>query len=160
MNVEEDKFDKIELLESAPHFSFLSFDDKNLLVQYMMVEEFLPGDILMREGENQNKVHFIFEGVIEIVKTSAEGDPVPLARLGRGEIVGEVALQPNPSQSTVVIRAIEKTQSLCLPREAFEDMMENSPGTAFRILFDVIRLLRHRLNDVSSKLADLLSEGK
>lgn len=154
MNLEGGKLSKIELLESAPHFSFLNFGDKNVLVAYMTIEEFLPGDLLIHEGESQEKTYFIFEGMSEVVKTSAEGERVSIAKVGRGDLIGEAALQPTLIQSTVVIRALEKTKTLCLPRDAFEDMMTNAPKTAFKILFDVIRLLRHRLNEVSNKFAD------
>ncbi len=154
MNLEEGKLSKIELLESAPHFSFLNFGDKNVLVVYMTIEEFLPGDPLIHEGEIQDKTHFIFEGKAEVVKASAEGERVSIAKVGRGDIVGEAALQPNLIQSTVVVRALDKTKTLCLPRNAFEEMMIDTPQTAFKLLFDVIRLLRRRLNETSNKFAD------
>ena len=158
MNLEGGKLSKIELLESAPHFSFLNFGDKNVLVAYMTIEEFLPGDILVHEGESQEKTYFIFEGMAEVVKTSADGERISIAKVGRGDLIGEAALQPNLIQSTVVIRALEKTKTLCLPRDAFNDMMTNAPKTAFKILFDVIRLLRHRLNEISNKFADQLGD--
>lgn len=158
MNLEGGKLSKVELLESAPHFSFLSFGDKNVLVSYMTLEEFLPGDLLIHEGESQDKTYFIFEGIAEVVKTSAEGERISIAKVGRGDLIGESALQPRLIQSTVVIRALKKTKALCLPRSAFDEMMSNAPKTAFKILFDVIRLLRHRLNEISNKFADHLGD--
>ena len=151
---------QIELLESAPHFSYLSFDDKARLVRYMKVEDFMPGDCLIHEGEDLTRLFFIIEGAVEIIKASASGEKVALATLGRGEIVGETALQPAASQSTVVVRAREKTRALVLPGKSFRNLIIDSPGTAFKVMFDVLKLLRRRLNQVSNRLADSLTGGK
>ncbi len=157
---DDSKLVKIEMLESAPQFSFLDFEEKKRLVQYMVYGEYLPGDPLIREEETLNCVHFIFEGQVEVVKTSAEGDRVSIAKLGRGEIVGEGALLPSDFQSTVLIRAEKPTKALSLPKKDFKNLMINSPQTAFNILFDILRLTRRRLNEVSNKLADHISEHK
>jgi CRP-like cAMP-binding protein len=160
MAEQKNRLSKIEMLESAPHFAFLSFEDKKRLVSHMEVEEFLPGDPLIAEGGDQDKVFFIFEGGVEILKHSAEGARFSIARLGKGEIVGESALEPVIQSSTVIVRADQPTKALCLPAERFRDLMINSPETAFKVLFDVVRLLRRRLNQVSNKLADSLDENK
>ena len=154
MDEENDKLLKIEMLESAPHFSFLTFEDKNRLVNYTIHKEFLPGDFLIHEGEEQNSVSFIFEGSVEIAKTNANGDRVVIAKLGRGELIGETALLPAVYESTVIARAVEKTNALCLPGTAFRELTINSPNTAFKILYDIIKTLRKRLNEVSNKLSD------
>lgn len=158
MTDQEDSLSKIELLESAPQFSFLEFDEKKWLVSFMNAEKYLAGDTLIREGQTHGKVFFIYRGAVEIVKSSAEGNRVILARLGAGEILGESAILPQPTESTVVVRATGETLTLTLPREGFDAMKNTHPETAFKIMADIIRLLRRRLNEVSNKLADHLGD--
>lgn len=156
----EDKPDipKIEMLEAAPHFAFLTFEDKSALVKHTRLEEFMPGDALIHEGEELGTIYFIFDGKVEVIKTSAMGRRVALAELGRGEIVGESALYPDQSHATVLVRAVEKTKALALDKDDFKVIVKTSPSLAFNLLFDMMRLLRRRLNDVSNRLADHLAD--
>ncbi len=144
----------IEILESAPHFSYFTFDDKKTLVQYVRPVTFLPGDFLIHEGETMETVYFIISGKAEVVKMNIDGDKIGIADINRGEIVGETSLVPTAVESTVRIRATEKIFALALSRKSFRKMMSGSTGIAFKILFDVMKFLRMRLNDTSNKLVD------
>ncbi|MGK7344439.1 MAG: cyclic nucleotide-binding domain-containing protein [Candidatus Nitrospinota bacterium M3_3B_026] len=160
MSEEKPDLPKIEMLESAPHFSYLTFEDKSELVESMTVEEFLPGDVLIHEGEGLVAVLFLFEGSVEVMKTSAEGERVRLATLGRGEIIGESAIYPETENASVLIRALEKTKALSLPGENFRRIASKNPRLAFRLMFDMMKLLRRRLTDVSNRLADIMAGGR
>jgi len=155
MSEERMDLPKIEMLESAPYFSYLTFDEKKELVQYMRHAEYLPGDPLIHEGEEQKTVYFLFDGKVEVIKTSVDGEKVSLATLGRGEIIGESALYPDTSYSTVFIRAVDKTGALLLPAGGFREIQATSPDLAFKLLFGMMKLLRRRLNDASNRLADV-----
>jgi len=155
----EKKITKLDLLESAPHFHYLTFEDKKKLVPYMTAQKFLPGDFIITEGEEMNVTYFILSGKAEVLKSNAEGDRRKLAIIGKGEFVGEAAIVPQESpSSTVLIRAVENVIVLGLPGARFEEMMINAPDLAFKIVFDILRLLRQRLNEVSNRLADSMDK--
>jgi len=160
MSEEQPDLSKIEMLESAPHFSYLTFDDKSELVDHMELLRFLPGDVVIHEGEEIETVYFIFDGSVDVMKASVDGERVVLATLGKGEIVGESAIYTGVSNATVLIRAAENTCALALSKGAFSEIRDNNPRLAFNLVFDMMKLLRRRLNDVSNRLADhLTSEG-
>ncbi len=152
------KVTKLELLESAPHFSYFDFEEKKQLAPYLTAQKFMPGDFIITEGEAMTTAFFILSGKVEILKSNVSGDRRRLTELGGGQIFGEGALIPfGKHDSTVLIRATEKVIALCLPGDRFADLTINAPQIAFKITYDIIRLLRQRLNEVSNRLADALS---
>ncbi|MBF0170826.1 MAG: cyclic nucleotide-binding domain-containing protein [Nitrospinae bacterium] len=153
------KVTKLELLESAPHFSYFEYEEKQRLVPYLTAHKFMPGDFLITEGEAMSVAYFILSGRVEVLKGNVDGDRRRLAELGGGQIVGEGALIPfGQHASTVLIRTREKVIALGLAAEKFADLTINDPQLAYKILYDIIRLLRQRLNEVSNRLADTIAD--
>lgn len=151
------KVTKLELLESAPHFSYFEFEEKKRLVPYLSAHKFMPGDFIITEGEAMTTAFFLLSGRVEVLKSNVEGERRRLAELAGGQIVGEGALIPfGRHDSTVLIWVREKAIALGLPTEKFADLTINDPQLAFKITYDVIRLLRQRLNEASNRLADAL----
>lgn len=148
----------IEVIESAPHFSFLTFEEKKELAKYVRPVGFSAGDFIIHESEVMHTLFFVFKGEIEIVKSSAEGDKVVLATLGRGEIIGEAILLPGKHDSTVIVRAKEKVVALGIEQKDFQLMMARNNKLTTKLLLDVLRIVRRRLNDVSNRLADCMTD--
>lgn len=79
------------------------------------------GNVLFYEGEAGDACYLIKHGHIEICKGD-EKNLVTLARLGPGDIFGEMALfDQRPRMATAVAR--DDTQVLKISKEAFEDRM-------------------------------------
>ena len=63
-----------------------------------------PGTRLFREGEPGDKAYLIMDGMIEISKKVGEDETAVIAALGKGEIIGEMALiddQPRAATARV-----------------------------------------------------------
>jgi CRP-like cAMP-binding protein len=50
------------------------------------------GQLLFREGDLSNGMHFIVEGRVDVQVTGGEAESLPVATLGPGEIVGEMGV--------------------------------------------------------------------
>ncbi len=59
--------------------------------------EFGPGDVVFRQGDQGDRLFVVKSGVLEVVATPSDGsEPVVVAYLGTGEVIGELALLAAP----------------------------------------------------------------
>ncbi len=83
---------------------------------------FKAGDIIFNEGESGDEAFMIVSGEVEISINSGD-KTIVLASLGRGQIIGEMALIDNqPRMATA--KATAKTALTVIPEEAFRKRLD------------------------------------
>jgi len=99
------------------------------------------GDVLMRQGEPSNSIHFLLNGKVRAERLRRTDDrPLKLADLEAGAVVGEMGVVIDIPRSATVT-ALVPTESLELDAPNFERVAK-----AYPILHRVIaRLLSERL---------------
>ncbi len=113
--------------------------------------EFLAGDVLFREGEKGEDMYVIQSGVVQILKRVG-GQERPLATLGRGEFVGEMAiLNDKPRTATAVV--LETARCLVIDGQTLEHMVANSTEIALRL----VKKLARRLDSADEMIQILLN---
>ncbi|HEY1691061.1 MAG TPA: Crp/Fnr family transcriptional regulator [Polyangiaceae bacterium] len=101
--------------------------------------EYLAGAVLFREGERGEEMFVIQSGVVQILKRVGDVDR-PLATLGRGEFVGEMAiLNDKPRTATAV--AIEDAKLLVIDAATLEQMIATNTEIALRLVKKLARRL-------------------
>jgi CRP/FNR family transcriptional regulator, cyclic AMP receptor protein len=120
--------------------------------------DFRAGDVLFREGERGEEMYVIQSGVVQILKTvgnaAANGgtEQRPLAALGRGEFVGEMALlNDKPRTATAVV--LEDAKCLVIDRHTLEQMITSSAEIALRL----VKKLARRLDSADEMIQILLN---
>lgn len=89
--------------------------------------EFGPGQIVVRQGDPGDRLYLVKTGVLEIVAARADGgDATPVAYLGPGEVLGELALLTGSPRSAT-IRSPEHAELFTLDKALFLDLMETLP---------------------------------
>lgn len=113
--------------------------------------EFSAGDVLFHEGETGEEMYVIQAGVIQISKRVGT-EVRPLATLGRGEFLGELAiLNAKPRTATAVV--LESSKCLVIDRETLETMVAKNPEIAMRL----IKKLARRLDAADALIQILLN---
>ena len=114
------------------------------------MKTFAHGVALMRQGEPSNSIHFMLSGVVQVERKRRDDEqPIILAKLGAGEIVGEMGVMVELPRSATVI-AVAPTTTLELDGESFE-----RASRAFPILHRVLaKLLSERLRRTSERVGD------
>lgn len=84
--------------------------------------EFSVGEVLFREGETGDEMFVIQNGQVRITKLVA-GEQRPLATLGRGEFVGEMAIL-NEKPRTATATVVEDAKLLVIGAKTLELMIE------------------------------------
>jgi signal transduction histidine kinase len=103
------------------------------------------GTVIIEEGSDSVEMYVVLEGEMAVTKHSADMD-VELARLGPGEVVGEMALLDN-SPRMATVSATEKSRLIRIPVKAFEDLLEDS-----RVVRRMFRTVTVRLRDIEEKI--------
>lgn len=111
--------------------------------------EYVPGDVLFREGESGDVMFVIQSGAVRVTKSVAGEDKV-LAVLGPGEFVGEMAiLNGKPRNATATV--VEPSRCLVVGAQTLQAMLLRNPEIAVRL----IKKLAKRL-DAANALVEIL----
>src|SRR5579871_605647 len=111
--------------------------------------EFRAGEVLFREGERGEEMYVIQSGVVQILKKVGEEER-PLATLGRGEFIGEMAiLNGKPRSATAVV--LENARCLVIDAGTLEQMITHNAEIAVRL----VKKLARRL-DAADELIQIL----
>ena len=97
------------------------------------------GDVLMRRGDSAEHVYLLLRGRLAVESPEDEG-LAPLALLGAGEMVGEIAVLAGGSRSATV-RALEPSDLLRLARADLELALERHP----EVLSSLVDTVQRRL---------------
>ncbi|HEY5242194.1 MAG TPA: Crp/Fnr family transcriptional regulator [Polyangiaceae bacterium] len=101
--------------------------------------EFRAGDVLFREGDRGEEMYVIQSGIVQILKLVGTSQR-PLATLGRGEFVGEMAIL-NDKPRTATAMVLEQAKCLVIDAATLEQMVSNNSEIALRLVKKLARRL-------------------
>ena len=91
------------------------------------VEQHKPGEVIFREGDLADRMYFIVNGTVEVVRT-LEGKEIVLARLGTGDFFGEMAFFASDGRRTATVRTSSAVELQVLGKENFTHLMRAIPA--------------------------------
>lgn len=116
---------KIRVLADWFHATFLPKDITQVRIfqpESVLQEHFECGEYVFYEGDFGDKVYFVVNGEVEIVK-----DEDVVAVLSKGDCFGEIALISD-SPRTASVRASTPVDVVTVSRSAFKQMITHMPG--------------------------------
>ena len=108
------------------------------------------GETLFRQGDAGDELFVVTHGSLEVL---AEREPGTLSRLdviGRGGVVGEMALLANEPRSATV-RAIRDSDLVRIDKAAFDELLLGRPGIAIDLARSLVRRLRRATSGRASR---------
>ncbi|MCP3961807.1 MAG: cyclic nucleotide-binding domain-containing protein [bacterium] len=127
-------------------FSTLPPRDLRKLAGMCLLRSYAAGDFILEEGSTGLGLFLVTAGTVEVFKTR-DGEKVPLAVLGRGDVLGEMALLDNQPRSATAV-ALEGTECLLLSRDQFRTLLKRRP----RIAWPIVPALTARIRDLQDQL--------
>ncbi len=135
------------LVRTSAILSAVKPKERPALVERFVTRTFEEGDRLIIQGQESDGLHLVASGEVAVVVRDGD-DSTMVARLGVGEVVGEVALVlRRPSNADVI--ASSPTVTLHLPRDRFLDLIKQHPA----ILGQLYELAIKRDEETSSIVA-------
>ena len=105
------------------------------------IQEFGAGAVVFDQGDEGNRLYIVKSGVLEVLAAPSDGaDPVPVAYLGAGEVLGELALLTG-SKRTATVRSPERAELFTLEKPVFMDLLASLPAFARNLCLVLARRL-------------------
>ena len=102
---------------------------KAVLVQGQL-QEYGPGEIVFRQGDEGDRLYIVKSGALEVLASPTDAaDPIPVAYLGPGEVLGELALLTGSPRSASA-RVPERAELFTVDKAVFLDLMKTLPAFA------------------------------
>jgi CRP-like cAMP-binding protein len=113
--------------------------------------EYRAGDVLFLEGETGEEMYVIQSGTVQVSKRIGDEER-PIATLGRGEFLGEMAIL-NGKPRTASALVVEDARCLVIDGKTLETMISKNPEIAMRL----IKKLAKRLDSADALVQILLN---
>ena len=89
------------ILPRSGILAFMDDESREQFASYGSVEQTAPGQVIINEGDANMNLYIILGGTFKIT-TKATGQEVPLAVVGAGDCLGEIAVfEPGTASATV-----------------------------------------------------------
>ncbi len=138
-----------------PLFDGLGPEELQEISWKMRPRRFTPGEAICRAGEPGDSLLVIGDGVARVLAGGAGDDSQGIARLRRGDVIGEMSLLTDDPRSATVLAATATT-ALELARSDFAALIARFP----RILLNLNRILSQRLARTSARVAGGTTRGE
>ncbi len=143
-----------DLILTLPLFDSFKMDDLDVLSKHMNYMEILRGNYLFTEGEKGDYMCFVVRGLLDVLKKTNTGDYRVVARLGKGNTIGEMSIvDKSPRSATVIAR--QPTVVIILTKKGFDILTKQYPSLGVTLLKKIMRLLSLNMRRTTSKLADI-----
>jgi CRP-like cAMP-binding protein len=136
MLTDSEKKTVVSMLQEVPLFSSLDKKGLNSVTNTAAKKTYEEGKIIAKEGEKAITFFLILDGAVEVRRRTKV-----LARLGRGQFFGEMALFDNQPRSADVV-ATEPTTCILLTTWALSGVIASNPKIAEQIIQELVRRLR------------------
>jgi CRP-like cAMP-binding protein len=133
--------DKTGFLSAVSIFSQMTAKDLERIAEHARVREFEQGELIIKEGERDNRLFIVINGRVEAIKRLGQRDEKILGVFGPRAYFGEMAMIDDLERSASVVAA-EHTRLLCLEQLDLHKEMAEYPGMAFELLQMMSRRLR------------------
>lgn len=142
-------------MPTDPTFSqalpFLSRDDWRLLLEQSRTAVFERDAVILREGAREFSLYLIRDGFARIERDQ-DGRGIAIARLGPGDVFGEMSLIEDTAASAAVV-AEERVEVTVIDGAHVQALLMSDPGVSARFYRSLATTLSRRLRRTSAQLA-------
>jgi CRP-like cAMP-binding protein len=147
----------INFLLETPMFGDLNPTELSQVVHIMQVQRARAGQALFKEGDAGDAWYVVFDGAADVFKDDEFGPPRRIAELLPRACFGEMAiLDHSPRSATVVARG--DTTVFRFPRREFESLLAEENLAAYKLVYQVAKVLALRARATTSQLVDALAQ--
>jgi CRP/FNR family transcriptional regulator, cyclic AMP receptor protein len=139
----------VELLEGVDWLASLSSSEIGDLALRAETVEWSDGETIFEEGELGRCCYIVHQGNVRVIRRFPDGRRITLARLGAGDVFGELALFAGERRSATV-QAEEQTAALQLAAEDLISILRTSPDASVGMMVT----LANRLRETNERLLE------
>ena len=141
-------------LKSVPLFASMEASEIDALAALMQKQRYMPGQLIIREGEPGDLFHIIVKGSVEYVSSDATGNDLILDTANEGAFFGELSMITGEPR-VIRVRAKGNVETLTLDRRQFFDFLMSHPAAAI----DVLKVMGYRLYTTDKMLRQSVTKN-
>jgi CRP/FNR family cyclic AMP-dependent transcriptional regulator len=150
-------FKKISVLNS------FSDNEVRLFTKFLHRREFMPNEVIFKQGDSGYGFYFIFAGAVNIYanhnpQTSGQGDFV--IRLEKRQYFGEMGLLEEFNRRSATIVAAEKTILLGIFKPDLDRILELYPVMGAKFLRETALIMANRMGQLTREIVQLKTKVK
>lgn len=134
-------------IASAPLFANLSEESLKQLARHAIVRQHPANQLILLENDWGGAVYLILGGWVKIRTYNLDGKEITLNIVGKGEVVGEMAVLEEAPRSTDVI-TLTPTNVCSIPAQDFSQILYREPQAGIRLA----QLMAKRLRQINRRL--------
>ncbi len=146
--------DVAELVLQSSLGSELSKEEAAKLADLMSVRDLEDDEYLTREGTEDDSLHVILQGKVEVVKMAGAGEAASLGILRQGELAGELSFIDGAPHA-VGLRSLGASRVLSLRRQEFEPLVDSDPRLVYKVMRAIVRSAHRVLRRMNHEFIEL-----
>ncbi|MDQ1519483.1 MAG: family transcriptional regulator, cyclic receptor protein, partial [Actinomycetota bacterium] len=127
--------------DTASFLGGLSDDDVTALRASARTVRYVPGEMILREGDPSSAVVVVLAGTVKTTKLASNGREVVLELRRAGDVIGELGVIDGNARSASVV-ALDDVEALIVPADGFNALLQERASLAHRLLVTVVGRLR------------------
>jgi CRP-like cAMP-binding protein len=131
----------VALLDELELFESLADDEIDALAAKVETVHWAAGAVVFEEGDVGDACYVIHTGGAKVTRRLADGQPIALAQLGHGAMVGELALFASERRAGT-LQAVEPTTAIAISRDDLIAILRGNADAAISMAVHVARLLQ------------------
>jgi len=146
-----------DLFRSSEIFEGLTTEEIREIIQLAEHRALNAGDLLFEEGDDAEALYVVADGAVEVRSQAPGGEPIVLADLGPGSVVGEMSILEGGERSATV-EALRNAELFRVSRGAFESLRSQDHPVAYKIIMGLCRLLGERRRETDERVQEVFRD--
>jgi CRP-like cAMP-binding protein len=151
---------RLDVLRQSKFAAELTEAQVQTLSDLVTLRDLKDGDVLVNEGESDNHLYSIVDGLLCVVKNAGTRDEVTFFSIGAGDFADELSFMDGAVHYASLI-ARGDTCVLGLEREKLESLLEAHPDIVYRVMRTIVRAahqIQAQLSMQSVELTNYISK--
>ncbi len=148
-----DKSKLLNFLKRIDLFYGLKFDELKSVAESLIEKKYEPGEFLFKENQPRKNIFIIYEGEVELFKTTSSGQEKRLAVFTHGDFLGEGSWNETSRHYTCA-RVVTPTMVLILEKSYFKG---NGPQ-AVTIFSNIVRVISRRMRYANFRIMNTTAQ--
>jgi CRP-like cAMP-binding protein len=144
--------EEVEILRNIPLFAHIEPSKLKLLAFTSERLTFAEDQVLFSQGDPGDAAYIILKGEVDVIVNGPTG-PLTVARMGRNQVLGEIAILCDVPR-TATVKAASELTTLRISKDLFFRLVREFP----QIAIEVMRVLASRLEQTTGQLREALTK--
>ncbi|MDQ7074992.1 MAG: cyclic nucleotide-binding domain-containing protein [Gammaproteobacteria bacterium] len=144
----------VEMIKNSALGSELSDEQCALLGAKVTTCSLKDREFLVQEGDEDDTLHVIVKGRLEVLKQTGAGDWLTLNMLSEGDLAGELGFLDGLARSAA-LRAVGDCEVFCLKRSDFEALLSEDCDLVYKVMRSIVRTVYAILRRMNSQHVEM-----